>query len=94
MKDLNVKRIKSKRKARGCHLYPSSKSEIEKVIMSPLAEDLEGCTKSTRSVHIDDDLIIWNEIKDLQASYYLPTLCGGREMFTFIFVEEQKANES
>lgn len=55
-----------------------------------LAEHLEKSTNCTRSAHIDDDLFLWNEIKDLQA-YYLQTLCGSRKMFTFTFVAEQKA---
>lgn len=69
----------------------NANDEIEKVIKcqmnkeTTLAQYLENST--TSSVHIDNDLFIWNEIKDLQA-YYLPTLCGSRKMFTFTFVEE------
>lgn len=53
-----------------------------------LEQAVEDYAKDAKSVHIDDDLFAWNEIKQFQV-YDLPVLCGDRKKFTFTFVRRR-----
>lgn len=60
-------------------------STLEEVLMR------SSVTFSSKSVHINDDIFLWEEIKQFQV-YDLPTLCGSdSKAFTFTFAKESNA---
>jgi hypothetical protein len=63
----------------------------DEMTLGDTLEDALGEKECTKSVHVDDDLFSWNEIKTLYPSD-LPILCGDRKMFTFTFVKRKLNN--